>query len=734
MKKILTLSFFYFLTFFVGLPWAAAQTPIEISDEETLFHTTDKNLHFLLDAEGKLSFEQAEKTSFVPFAEHSEVGSAEAYWLKFSVKNALPQDDFFVLYLGLANNVQLYWRKPNGAIEKQQLGGLFPLPREEQAGPGKSLADKWQVRLKSGQTQTFYVKFERMNVDFPARDIEVTPIISLTRRLERETSWNDRLRALAIGGILMIFFYNLFYFFISRDRAYLFYCSYILIAAGQVAVFNFPIFELRQDQAVAVILFMGLTLMFYFLFMRQVLNTASRMPKWDKFLVRWLWFRGIITVFSVAWVSSGFDFQLMDVIQITTFSLEFVLLIVFSVKLFLQKDLMPKLFVVGSFFPWFGLVLLASTTERIAFIVGVQAQTFEFSIAAELILFSMVLGYRARLNEKAKRAAQQKLIGQLEENKKLQTKVNRELEDKVRERTHELTEMNEEMKQINEELLTTTETLREQQEALSEKNREISVAHSEIKESINYSKRIQEAVLPDQQKLDELFGSAENYFVLFKPRDIVSGDFYWGDRNAEGRIFFVTSDCTGHGVPGAMMSMLGSQALSEIILHRHIYDAGKILDELHELIYEALRKRTSGARDGMDISLISYKAGEENLYFASAKQTLFVIDEAQEASSVKGDRQAIGELKTRKKHTGYRSQAVPVAGNTFYMSSDGYPDQFGGPEKRKFLSKRFKGLLCSIVHQPFQTQAQVLDETIEAWRKEGNEAQIDDILVAGFRF
>ncbi len=252
--------------------------------------------------------------------------------------------------------------------------------------------------------------------------------------------------------------------------------------------------------------------------------------------------------------------------------------------------------------------------------------------------------------------------------------------------------------------------------------------NSEIRDSILYAKRIQSAVLPDEREIKK---SLPQHFILFKPRDIVSGDFYWIAKHNK-RTVVVAADCTGHGVPGAFMSMLGISLLNEITGRKKELTACKILDLLREQIKTTLSQtgKHEEAKDGMDLALCIIDPERSVVQFAGAYNPLILIRNG-EIIIYKGDKMPIGIHIGNE--TPFTNHIIEVKENDMiYMFSDGYADQFGGPEGKKFKSVPFKKLLLEISKKPLSRQKEILENTIEEWK--GELEQVDDILVIGLRF
>jgi serine phosphatase RsbU (regulator of sigma subunit)/ligand-binding sensor domain-containing protein len=270
----------------------------------------------------------------------------------------------------------------------------------------------------------------------------------------------------------------------------------------------------------------------------------------------------------------------------------------------------------------------------------------------------------------------------------------------------------------------TAEVVR-QKDIIENKNIVLEVQKKEIEDSIRYASRIQSAVIPSEKDCFELIPEC---FVFFRPLNIVSGDFYWISKTDE-KVIFTAADCTGHGVPGAIMSMLGVAFLNEIVNKDHVTAPALILNQLRDKVIGALQQQgiSGEARDGMDIALVTidYKMGK--IYFAGAYNPLVMIRNG-EIIDTPGDKMPIGFYDQMNSFTQHEMKLLK--GDRFYMSSDGYEDQFGGPEGKKFKSRKFKQMLLEIHHLPMQKQKEIIEKQFEEWK--GELPQIDDIVVTGF--
>jgi DNA-binding response OmpR family regulator len=262
---------------------------------------------------------------------------------------------------------------------------------------------------------------------------------------------------------------------------------------------------------------------------------------------------------------------------------------------------------------------------------------------------------------------------------------------------------------------------------LREVNESLSKVLKDITDSINYAKSIQRALLPKNNEIKSLFPES---FILFKPRDIVSGDFYWL-AHRDKKTYFALADCTGHGVPGGFMSMLGIAYLDEIIGNNPAIRADELLNTLRHNVIVSLHhsEEMSQSKDGMDISLIIVDWDKNEIEYSGAYSSLYLIRNKQ-LNEYKGDKMPIG-LHIRKQP--FKMQIIPfLKGDSFYLFTDGYVDQFGGPNNKKFKHMPLKNLLLNIAHMAMSEQYEILDNKIEEWKGDSN--QVDDITMAGIHF
>jgi len=312
----------------------------------------------------------------------------------------------------------------------------------------------------------------------------------------------------------------------------------------------------------------------------------------------------------------------------------------------------------------------------------------------EMIFLAILMAGRYKTLQQERENAQKQLLIQLEE-------ANEQLEIQVAERTKEIELQRAELKEKNEDFIA----------------------------SVTYAERIQSAVLSNAEKFKKLIPQS---FVFIRPKDVVSGDFYWVDELDEDTIGYVTADCTGHGVPGALVSIIGNHLLEFGKTSNGLLNPGKALDELSIGMNASLNSQYASEqiRDGMDLTLCLFDKKKAKLHFSGARNSAYIVRKG-ELIELKGDRKSIGFNPREESHT-FKTQSVNLEeGDMIYTCSDGYADQFGGERGKKFMSKRLKKLFVEMSTLPLSEQREKLATTFREWV--GDLEQLDDVLVIGVR-
>jgi len=372
--------------------------------------------------------------------------------------------------------------------------------------------------------------------------------------------------------------------------------------------------------------------------------------------------------------------------------------------LLFKKEPKAKYFLIANLIVVISLAINIFLENKYPVVIGSVLQGFIFTIG---------LAEEIKILDQQKLRFQQSLIGQLEVNLKLKEDQTVVLENKVSERTKELKKANNELTEKN--------TIVHQQKELLE------IRSKEIKDSIEYAKRIQNASFPSQKILEKI---TSDYFIFYKPRDIVSGDFYWFGEVDE-KVILIAADCTGHGVPGAFMSMFGIAFLNEIVNKEKIFYPNEILDTLRERIAGSLNRADDEfeTMDGMDMSVLTIDKSNSKIYFSGAFNSLYLIRN-EVLQIIEADKMPVAFYQKMDHFTLHTMELIK--GDSFYIFTDGFIDQFGGPRGKKFLNKQLKEIILAISHLPMAEQHLQISQSFSEWK--GNYFQVDDVLMIGLRF
>lgn len=283
-------------------------------------------------------------------------------------------------------------------------------------------------------------------------------------------------------------------------------------------------------------------------------------------------------------------------------------------------------------------------------------------------------------------------------------------------------ETNQALNYTNDELAAQRDEIEKQKEVVEKANHELGVKNQEIMDSITYAKRIQSAILPPAKLVKEYL---REHFILYKPKDVVAGDFYWLEYK-DGKVLFAAADCTGHGVPGAMVSVVCNNALNRSVREHGLTDPGEILSKTREIVIQEFEKSEEDVKDGMDIALCTLDGN--TLHYAGANNPLWIIRKG-EIIETKANKQPIGQFDNPVPYTTHSFELQK--GDALYIFSDGYVDQFGGEQGKKFNAKAFRDLLLGIQDRSMEEQKSKIDDTFETWRAGGE--QVDDVCIIGVR-
>ncbi len=674
---------------------------VHISDLQ-LFYLDDPNCStepsWLFSGMMDYQFKQVDFSNPDPVLLNPQPGSC--IWFRFYFVNRSTRQFSFHLQPNLYsefNEYKLYQEFNNGMVTIRKSGNAIH-PRSKDVNISGS--DDLRIFLPPGEADTLFLR-----VSFS--DKSILSDLTFTISTHQSVIAKDRSKRLVFGifvGIMLIMvLYHIPLFVKGRESSYLFYILYILAFLLFFINKEGYLYEFtpRFTSAPTNIFLQEIFLLFFLLFGRSYLNTRNTLQSWDTILLLAVWFTvgGLILNFSILLlqglgVSVPIFIQLGGLAIIIVSAIGSLFLAIVPAMILTRENYQPaRYFLFANLFLILGIAINYALND---YSLGRHSQ--ELGVTLQILTFSIGLSERINLLKKSKEVAQRRIIDQLRENAALKDKVNRELEDKVQERTFEI---------------------QAQKEHIEKQNKE-------IKYSFDYAKKIQNTVLPRNEVFDTLFGE---HFIFFKPRDIVSGDFYWISQR-DHKIILTAADCTGHGVPGSLMSMLGITMLHEIVNEKNVIHSEEILNQLRLSIARTLKQegKIGEQKDGIDMALVIYDTQTRQLEFSGANNPIYIIRNG-EMLEYKGNNMPVAYYERMSDFTRYTLDMKQ--GDRVYMFTDGFPDQFGGPQGKKFKYRPFKDLLLEISVRPMEEQQRILSLIFDEWK--GDLSQIDDVLVIGLR-
>ncbi len=681
--------------------------------------------------------------------------SRSSFWIKLSLIN----DGYTPLALQIKNalldSIQVFVVENEQVILSKQAGLLIPF-RERDVKTNYYIFDLPLAR------QSVYDVYIRVNSKLP---VEVFALIGAKETLWEQNTENKLLQGIFFGFVILVILYNLFIYTIVKNIEYLFYvisCFFIGLSnfatRGFLYQYVFPDYPLL-NLVLSYNNLICLTVISNIIFAMQFLRIR-----------RYFKFSYYIGVALISFLALLIFLNLIGFHQFTFISSQITFLCTAILGVYVPYYIYKKGFLPARFFllAWIG-VILGGVIDILKSNQFLPANAFtnnayQIGAALEMLLLSFALADKINLYKedrlKAKEenlALMQKNLELAEKNMYLVKEQNAILEEKVKERTielqianREILEQNEELHAQERELMLANQELIEQKELIELQNQELHHTSYRLNTSLRYAKHIQDLILPESAKLTDFF---QENFVVYLPKDVVAGDFYWfvelgwdkkwkkENQNLLESINpeFLTHkavlamiDCTGHGVPGAFMTMIVHTLLHEIVEIKRISNPAFILQNLHTGIKNLLKQAESKNTDGMDMSVCYFEKNdrekEYKVTFAGAKGIAFYSQKT-EIVQLNSERYSIGgSLKKERKFT---NQTITLPeGAMIYLASDGYIDQ-NNAERIKFGSSNFKKLLHQIHHLPLQAQQSILIDTLK--QHCGQEEQRDDISIIGIR-
>ncbi len=521
-------------------------------------------------------------------------------------------------------------------------------------------------------------------------------------KIERTRQFNAGIFYGIFVFVVIIYFA---FFLLLRDRLFFLYTIYVALSALLQAALDGYVHEFIFTSGTyfthhSVILIAGTTVFFALTYATNYLELEGRNKRISTI------FRGAVILTTLASLIPGAIFEFCYPL-INIFSLlSLIFLLVVGVRIRKRNKNINRLFLVGLFSLLTGAIVFVLGNIGVIDIPEITQYGLKAGTLVEIICLSILMAGKYKSLQDEKEEAQKRLLAELEEKNRMVSETNIRLETEVQDRTREIEEQRQLLKKKNEDFLS----------------------------SVKYAERIQSALLSNEQKFKSILPDS---FVIFQPKDIVSGDFYWIEEISpreewpEGLIVYATADCTGHGVPGAFVSIICNNLLKLGKSNPLVQTPGQALDFVNAEINETLNSEYSDEqiRDGMDVALCAIDPAHKRLYFSGAKNGVYIVRNG-EIIEIKGDRRGIGYLEDlNDQFTTHEFQLKQ--GDQLYTFSDGFVDQFGGPKGKKFTSKRLKEVLLSIEKDPMNHQESTLENTFDIWKDE--ESQVDDVLLIGVR-
>jgi serine phosphatase RsbU (regulator of sigma subunit) len=648
------------------------------------------------------------KAKLQSLAEASNFGfSQDNYWFYFEIENksSAPVLILEVDYPPL-DYVSLFVENAQGQWEGQLLGDKVPFARR--AIFHRNVA--FEIPIAPGQRKGCYLK---VNTD---SSIQVPLYLFAPAAFHRDSLTAEILFGVFYGILSIMLLYNLFLFFALRQPSYIFYCLYILIYLLAQSSLNGHTFQYLWGDAIwwankivplAICAFVSAAAIFAISF----LNPRKFAPLLHKILIGFV-------VYYLACTLLALLAPYYLAVRFAAFNalLNSLLLLSAGLVVWYRGNKAAFYFILAWAVFLSGVLYVSLTT--MGWVPNHPFLKYLGQVGAmiEIVLLSFALADRIHVIRKEKEVAQAATIEAVQQNEKLLLEQKDTLEKMVKIRTEEITVQNEELIQQREEILS-------QRDFIQQRNKELANAHQQVSQSIRYASQIQQALLPQEGHLERYFSQA---FVINEPRDIVSGDFYWFYQE-DAVAFLAVVDCTGHGVPGAFMSMIGYTLLKQIIVEKRVSHPPDILELLHEEVIAALRQRDTHNRDGMDVCLCRFERQGDSvqLSFSGAKRPLYVCQNAQ-WQELPATRRHIGGTQVLYQMPFEMHELRLYKGDQVLCITDGLTD-ISNKQRQKFGSRRLKALLER--HSQISLKDLHLQLSQEMQRFAGQAQQRDDILV-----
>ncbi len=624
-------------------------------------------------------------------------------WFKVTVENRTGEDIGFELGGQMVGKADFYRPDSTGNFTDIVRTGTMR-PKENKEFP---VGMYWIQLGKKPLSETYFFRIESaLPRDFVFK-------IGTLKALTAEKEIADYTAASFMGMLLIFGLYNLLLGIITRNGIYFWYAGYLLSGLLTVTADNHPFFVVLFDSPTFLFKYYfvwhNLFMLFAGIFVHQYLNLRQEKPLYGKIVWAFSLILGVL--FPIANILGVETVILMQIFPLIVMPFYLFLWILGFIML-RSGYKAARFYLLGWSLMFFGIFVTIFT------VVGLLPHNYftqngmYIGVAAEIIMFSLALGDRLNVLRKEKEQAHS-------ENIRLVKEQNEILEKRVLRRTEALMSANTELEQQREELLSLNRML-------EFVNQNLQITTENLEASIRYALRIQEVILPEESALKNYF---TDFFALYLPTDIVSCDFYWFYDLKDGSAVLILADCTGHGVPGAFMSMIGNTLLYEMVIINQILSPAKIIHNLHSAIKAVLKQEKTNNNDGMDIMVCYFRKTEEHciILFEGAKRNLFYADEYSNLTEIKGSRFHVGGNSEIGEAFSNKEIVLPRGAN-LYLMSDGFSDQ-NNEKRQKFGKKNLLALLSGNAMKKMNLQKEIFQKALQI--HQGSSPQRDDITLIG---
>ncbi|MFL5753706.1 MAG: 7TM diverse intracellular signaling domain-containing protein [Bacteroidia bacterium] len=671
--------FFYFLLLAVPLNnnLLKAQEVYTVKDEKKPVRISDR-FYYYEDKNNALTVSEAlESTAFRQL--NKEIPNynvtTSTIWAKIRLTCAEKAGWYLSLEPSAYNQVSIFQKRGKGELKETRAGNILKTSDRQFA------TNHFFFPLDLEPGDTTMVLF-RLQDYYPVQlDFKIGKIESFIAPFHNMDLYNG----LCYGIMIMMLIYNFYLFLTQRMKAYIYYVLYIffsLLFSSYLSGYSlhFPDFLLKINLLIP-ILFPACFGIFGLLFTIELFKEA--LPRSIKKVI---YIFITLALFDVVLSTTGYIHLAENIIQGLGLLLG-LLSFTCAIAAYRKCHSSARFYLMGFGAYMLSLFYIILSAQDIFPISNFLWQALVTGSAIESIMLSFALGDKLKMSLLEQEKAKEEAFFQAKENERLVKEQNTVLEKRVEERTHELAEKN-----------------------------------KEVMDSIHYARRIQSALLAN----DEFFKThlSEN-FTLFRPKDIVSGDFYWATEK-ESRIYLAVCDSTGHGVPGAFMSLLNTSFLNEAVMEKNIVSPDEVFNYVRRKLIENISQE--GGKDGMDGILICIDKNNGTITYAAANNKPVLVSD-QELSILAADKMPVGKGERTDAFTLY--SLVYRTGDLLYLYTDGYADQFGGPKGKKFKYKNLDALLLANSGKDLADQKQILEDTFLSWK--GNLEQVDDVLLICIR-